>query len=136
MVPFAIMSAVGRALAPYLDHELFDFLAALPLDLVRDQQLHTDAIRRAYPRYREIPFQDKSAPRRDRWELRRGLLARLVPFARSARGSDRLTRAVSPLRAGAACAHRFVDVGRAIEPEVVPYLLQLERLAAGVGNES
>jgi hypothetical protein len=135
LVPFAIMSSVGCAFAPYLDHELFDFLAALPVGLLRDRQLHTDAIRRAYPRYREIPFQDKSAPRRNRWALRRGLLSRLVPYARSERPSNRLTRAASPLLAGAAFAHRYLDVGRAIQPEVVLYLLQLERLAGGIGDE-
>lgn len=42
--------------APYLDHELFDFLASLPDELVADRRLHTDAIQRTYPEQRHVPY--------------------------------------------------------------------------------
>jgi hypothetical protein len=51
LVPYAMYRGVDQVLSPYLDHELYDFLAALPARTLLDHSFHTDAIRRAYPRY-------------------------------------------------------------------------------------
>lgn len=45
--------------SPFMDHEVFDFLSSLPWTLLADQQFHTDAIHRAFPEYRHIPFAPK-----------------------------------------------------------------------------
>lgn len=50
------------AVAPYLDHDLFDFLSSLPSRMFLDKTFHTETIRRAFPRYADIPFEDPEAP--------------------------------------------------------------------------
>lgn len=132
LVPFAVLGRVRRVFAPYLDHDLYDYLAALPARLLLDHRLHTDTILRAYPRYRDVPFEDKTLPRPSTWMLQRGFLRRLIPYARGRSGTPRaLTRTTSPLIEFASFVHRFLDVPGLVQPELVLYLLQLQRLAAG-----
>lgn len=68
--PFALMSGL-TTYAPYLDRDLFDFLSALPAELLMDRALHTDAITRAWPQYARIPYERKALTRDDRWAQRR-----------------------------------------------------------------
>ena len=51
--------------APYLDHELFDFLASLPTQLIMDHNFHTETIHLAYPAWNQIRFEDKQVPEPD-----------------------------------------------------------------------
>jgi asparagine synthetase B (glutamine-hydrolysing) len=53
--PYAIFRAV-QAYAPYLDHDVFDFLSSLPAETFLDHRFHADAIRRAYPRAPDLPY--------------------------------------------------------------------------------
>lgn len=46
---------------PFLDHEVFDVMTALPSSMFMDHKFHTDTILRAYPKYRDIPFENKYA---------------------------------------------------------------------------
>lgn len=55
LTPFGIYRH-HRVLAPFLDHDVYDLLAALPASLFLDGRFHADAIRRAHPRYADIPF--------------------------------------------------------------------------------
>jgi asparagine synthase (glutamine-hydrolysing) len=79
--PYALFADVPTVYSPYVDHPLFDHLASLPAELFLDHTFHDDTIRRAYPRYADIPFQNKNAParrdcafgRRVAWELLRWL---------------------------------------------------------------
>jgi asparagine synthase (glutamine-hydrolysing) len=68
--PFGLMSGL-TAYAPYLDRDLFDFLSALPAELLMDRALHTDAIARAWPQYAHLPYERKGLTRDDRWAQRR-----------------------------------------------------------------
>jgi hypothetical protein len=126
LVPYAVLPSVGDAFAPYLDHDLYDFLASLPVRLLLDGRLHTDAIRRAFPKFREVPFQDPQAPRPRPWMMRRDFLRRLAPYARGRAGA--LARNPASLVDWCSLAHRFFDVGTFVQPELLLYLLQLERL--------
>lgn len=55
--PFAIARRAGvSAVTPYLDHDLVDFLAALPPDISLDKTAHDAAIGLAHPSFREVPF--------------------------------------------------------------------------------
>jgi asparagine synthase (glutamine-hydrolysing) len=131
LLPFALLGAAGTVYAPYLDHDLWDFLAALPRDLVRDWQLHTDAIRRAYPRFRDLPFEDKTAPGTSRWAHEREFLERLRGYARTRRSrAPPLTRAAGCILSIASSMQRFADISRYFHPRLALYLLQLEGLAA------
>lgn len=60
-------SAVGllcptgqRVCLPYLDSDLFRFLASLPDTVVVDHELHTDTICRAFPEYADVPYAQKT----------------------------------------------------------------------------
>ncbi|MFE7115057.1 asparagine synthase-related protein, partial [Streptomyces sp. NPDC057654] len=55
--PLRLMGHGGlRVHLPYLDHDLFDLTASLPEHVLADEGFHTEAIRRAYPRFAHLPF--------------------------------------------------------------------------------
>ena len=54
--PFGVFSGVKTCFCPYLDHQLFDFLASLPTEMVMDKKLHSDTISAAHPRLAAIPY--------------------------------------------------------------------------------
>jgi hypothetical protein len=58
--PFLTWSGL-RVETPFLDAELWHFLESLPYDIVGNSSFHTDTIRRAYPRFADIPFEDMQA---------------------------------------------------------------------------
>lgn len=60
-IPFAVMHGVPVVHVPYLDHELFDFLFALDASMVENNRLHDATIRRAYPEFADVPYEDKKA---------------------------------------------------------------------------
>ena len=59
LVPFGILSKVPVVHCPYLDHELFDFLFSINPDHYLKHHFHDDVIRRAYPEFAFIPYEDK-----------------------------------------------------------------------------
>jgi len=65
LTPYAMLSGQFTVFAPYLDHELFDFLASLPTRFIMDHSFHTEAILAGYPAWRQIRFEDKKAPELD-----------------------------------------------------------------------
>ena len=63
--PYGMLSGPFTVYAPYLDHDLYDFLAALPADIIMDHAFHTDVIKTAYPGWSHLPFEDKALPGHD-----------------------------------------------------------------------
>jgi asparagine synthase (glutamine-hydrolysing) len=59
LVPYGLLSALPTVFSPYLDHDLYGFLAGLPAHLLADHAFHTDTIARAYPKYADLPYEDK-----------------------------------------------------------------------------
>lgn len=57
-VPQAILGSAERVFCPYLDPDFAEFCLSLPYAVTRDQQLHNDAIARAYPAVADIPYQE------------------------------------------------------------------------------
>lgn len=57
--PAALYDAVGCAYVPFLDHDLFDFLSSLPVELMWDQSLHTATIHKGYPEFAHVPFENR-----------------------------------------------------------------------------
>ncbi|HEX8013243.1 MAG TPA: asparagine synthase-related protein, partial [Casimicrobiaceae bacterium] len=45
--------------SPFLDHDLCDFLLGLPAEMTLDRRLHDDAIRAAYPKYADLPYESR-----------------------------------------------------------------------------
>ena len=61
LIPYALLSGPFTVFAPYLDHDLFDFLASLPADFVMDRSFHTDAMLSGYPAS-QVRFENKKEP--------------------------------------------------------------------------
>ena len=57
--PCRILARAVEAYCPYLDHDLFDLLAALPARMFADKTFHTEAIGRAFPLYASIGYFDQ-----------------------------------------------------------------------------
>jgi asparagine synthase (glutamine-hydrolysing) len=55
---FGIMAA-HDVCVPFLDHDTFDLLTSLPVEMYIDRMFHTEAIHRAFPQYKHIPFESK-----------------------------------------------------------------------------
>ncbi len=60
--PYGMLADVPTVYLPFLDHDLFDFLASLPVEMIRGNAFHDEVIRRAYPEYADIPFEKKPNP--------------------------------------------------------------------------
>lgn len=71
LVPYGLFKNLPQVYSPYLDGDLFDFLTTLPVTVLSpnllpsDKNFHAEAIRRAYPRYSHLPFEDKEAKKTD-----------------------------------------------------------------------
>jgi asparagine synthase (glutamine-hydrolysing) len=89
LAPYALMRDIA-VYAPYLDRDLYDFLSALPADLLMDRTLHTEAIARAWPNLAHIPYERKGLTRDDRSVQRR--LARALAAASLRDASRRMLR--------------------------------------------
>jgi asparagine synthase (glutamine-hydrolysing) len=72
LVPYGLLGALPAVYAPYLDHDLFDFLAGLPASLLADHTFHTDTIARAYPQYASLPYEDKNVAAADTFDCDAG----------------------------------------------------------------
>jgi hypothetical protein len=57
-VPTAVFASAEAVFCPYLDPEFVEFCLSLPYSVTRDQQLHNEAMARAYPVCRDVPFQE------------------------------------------------------------------------------
>lgn len=56
LAPFHIFRDIPVVYAPYLDRDVFEFMTALPSEIVRTGNFHDDAIARAYPEFAGFPF--------------------------------------------------------------------------------
>lgn len=72
LVPYGLLGPLANVYAPYLDHDLYDFLAGLPVALLADHAFHSDTIARAYPQYAHIGYEDKHAAAADASVCRAG----------------------------------------------------------------
>lgn len=59
LVPYGLMGDVPTVYAPFLDHDLYDFLSGLPVEMLLDHTFHSDTISRAYPEHAGLPYEDK-----------------------------------------------------------------------------
>ncbi|WP_417626844.1 hypothetical protein [Pararhodobacter aggregans] len=55
-VSTAVMGGAAMVFCPYLDPDFVEFGLSLPWSVTCDQKLHDDAIFRAYPAFKDIPF--------------------------------------------------------------------------------
>lgn len=70
-VPSSVFGSASAVFCPFLDHRFVRFGLSLPYSITRDQDLHDEALRRAYPDYADIAFADSMASQpRQRGSLR------------------------------------------------------------------
>jgi asparagine synthase (glutamine-hydrolysing) len=55
---FGIMAA-RDVCTPFVEHDVFDLLTSLPVEMYLDKTFHTEAIQRAFPQYNHVPFESK-----------------------------------------------------------------------------
>ncbi len=54
--PYSLLGSAHDVYSPYLDNDLFDFLASLPARMLVDHTFHTETIHRAFPGVSHIPW--------------------------------------------------------------------------------
>jgi asparagine synthase (glutamine-hydrolysing) len=132
LAPFGVLSGVETCFCPYLDHELFDFLASLPPEVTLDRTFHTETIERTYPTFAHVPY---GVPKEGR------AFAALATFGgrvvwHGLRSRPRRVGSLTRLAAHMAwrAAGRISGHGGSwIDPDQLLYLLQLEDLRREIG---
>lgn len=61
LIPFAMLADVPTVYCPYLDHDVLDFLINLDASYSMGNALHDETIRRTYPQYAHLPFENPDA---------------------------------------------------------------------------
>jgi hypothetical protein len=126
-VPYGLLATRHQnTLAPYLDRDLWKFLASLPAPLLVDHQFHRDTVKRAYPEFAGIPFfEEKVKPARRIQRIKAACLVQYLVFSRA----PDLKRILTALRA----ARAFFDAGDSHGLDsllaAAVYCTQIERLA-------
>jgi asparagine synthase (glutamine-hydrolysing) len=132
LAPFGVLSGVETCFCPYLDHELFDFLASLPPEVTLDRTFHTETIERTHPTFAHVPY---AVPKEG------GGVTALAMFGGRVVGHglrSRPRRIGSFMRLAAHMARRAAGRssrhgGASIDPDQLLYLLQLEDLRREIG---
>ncbi|MFO1190150.1 MAG: hypothetical protein U1E97_11360 [Alphaproteobacteria bacterium] len=131
--PYGLLRGVRTVYAPFLDWDIYDLLASLDPTLTETRMLHTDAIARAYPEARNIPYSegwsdsDDGAVARHHLGNIESLARRLI---KAAPGSFVNRRALLPRLAW----HAMARSARTAAPAYLPlacYLLALEQVTRG-----
>ena len=133
LAPYALLEQENAVFSPFLDHDLYDFLASLPAVDLLDCNLHTEAITRAYPKYAHIPYEQSYAQdwtSRGSWRFfRRWTAETMVALARRPSGLVRRSNLFPELGV------RLLTGGGSIARvgPLVAYLLQLEEVSTPEG---
>ena len=126
LAPLALYDSAVTVYAPYLDHGVFNLLRSLPTAITRDRNFHKDTIHRAFPRFRDIPFETKPMPpREDPAYMRRLIRDLLWTAGRAQRGEITRMAWLAP-RLVVALARGRADIIRRLGVSVFLYLHQLE----------
>lgn len=128
--PYGLLREIACVYAPYLDHDLYDFLTSLPASLLMDRALHTEAIARAYPAFANIPYANhKAAPPVDSRGVKAQYLSEAGRRFLLRRPSSLMNTAVPRAKMLASILSRG-HVNPWISPLVV-YLSQIESAVSG-----
>ena len=85
MSSWGIFLGKTHIFAPYLDHDVYQFLTGLPPDYLIDKRFHQETIEEVFPEYEYIPYEDKQIPSRpSHWFENWSQLWRLGAYERTA----------------------------------------------------
>ena len=127
LAPYCILDEVPTVFSPFLDHDLYDFLSSLPARMLLEGQFHTKTIQVTYPRYAEVPYENKSPEVDARSHFRR-YARELTGYALARRSTSVIRRSYLVPR----LLRYLVDGGYSFAVSWLAtrtiFLLQLERL--------
>lgn len=138
--PFSIARRAGvMAVTPYLDHDLSDFLAALPQEVRLNKAAHDASIHRSHPAIRDIPFagDTPTPPHESDWHYRSLLLESLAYLGTHGTGSFVQRGSILRRLAGLGVSRGNLRKRmRWIAPFTAIYLTQIETLIDIYDNNS
>ncbi|MFC5524292.1 hypothetical protein ACFPPA_00910 [Rhodanobacter ginsengisoli] len=123
LAPYSLLADIPRVYAPFLDHDLFDFLTTLPSSMLLDHSFHDDTIARAYPNFANFPYVDKAAPPADDTKVRARFLADAARMFLLKRPSGLMKN----LLPRAKMLTSVLSLGH-INPWVSPFILYLDQI--------
>jgi asparagine synthase (glutamine-hydrolysing) len=129
-----IHAEVPEIMSPFLDHDLYDYLASLPGDMMADGTLHTDTINTEFPEYASLRYAERSgAMIPDRRSVTR-LLRYTVEYLFRKPGGYVRQKYVLPRLLRGMLSPRYAAMSQWLVPTLV-YWTQLHRTAAGVNDK-
>ena len=131
LAPYALGPAAATIYAPYLDHDLYDFLAALPAAMLVDRRFHTATITRAYPAQAGLAYENPNDPGLDGRAQDRRFAAALLHSRWARRGVHRPLLAPGfshRLRWAASAMSGMRAEPDRLQPRLALYLCQLGEL--------
>lgn len=136
--PYAINAGIEKVYSPYLDHDLFDFLISLPTNRTQNGTLHAKAIKRAYPQYANIPYEQNDSQKISTAEHRSRFskdfswygLKNNVWSSRTVRG-----KYLAPRMLNCLVSKKYQEKIWWLKPPLLLYLFQLEKLQQAGGRK-
>lgn len=126
-LPYGVWQRALHVLTPFLDAELFDFMAGLPAALVDDFALHGSTIQREFPALAHVPFcSGASTPPRRGWPGHRRRAREALRLALGREPCSYLSRPHVTARLARALVDPRYCRSSAWLPPLVVYLSQLE----------
>jgi len=126
--PYGILSSIPEVFSPFLDHDLYDFLASLPATMFLDHELHTETISRAYPQYAHIPYKVKGREVRDKPYFRRSAME-MIRYTLSDRSTRWVRRSYLVTRLLRCLLDEDYSLAFSALGPLATYLVQLEGVA-------
>ncbi|MGH9557030.1 MAG: asparagine synthase-related protein [Terriglobales bacterium] len=134
LIPNCLWRDIGTTYSPYLDHDLFDFLSALPARSIIGTGLHTEVIHKAYPQYAHLPFEDEAAPRRPNHSFYRRFARKTLQYVGLHRSAWLRNTYLIPRLMRCLADSSYSGSISWLAPTAI-YLLQLEELVRTKGSQ-
>ncbi len=131
LVPYSILREIPVVYSPFLDHDLYDFLASLPGEMAIGTDFHGAAIRLAYPKFADLPFERTKVSRGPHHSLFRRFALETLRFMLGKRSNHIKQHYVLPRLMRCLIDEKYSFSVNWIAPMTV-YLLQLEGLTNSI----
>lgn len=131
LMSYAVNAGVDTVYSPFLDYDLYDFLAALPYDLIKDHTFHTKTIQRAYPQYTHLPYENNDSRKISVFEHQRRYVQEMSRhFLKSFFNYHSLLKSkyLAPRMVVALLNKDYCGSMEWLKPTIITYLMQLEKL--------
>ena len=127
LIPYCILRDIPTVYTPFLDHDLYDFLSSLPGEMVIGTDFHAAAIKRGYPRFANLRFQDRKTPPCPNFPFYRSFAFQAMRYVLEERSTLLRKSYVVPRLLRCMIDEEYSDSVNWLAPLSI-YLLQLEEL--------